>query len=1076
MVIRNVAAGASRVTRAGTYSIKFFLIAGLGALAWISTYTGMLELIQANLGQLDIVFKVAIGGSVAMLMLMIIWLLDQMFNENNHWVARMLYVGGYLFLALISIGFSFGFYWKFLESRSEGTRVAESAVTQVQSSLHIASTRLEQLVGTLGSLQTISLQKAEAERVKGDSCPNSKPGDGPRRRLRESDAATFSTASDFVKGRVEAIKGDVASLDSDLAKIVSQDKSTFDASGTRNEFMKALGRKLEITVSGFNAFRTDPQLQQFRADFAERADKTQFPDEQGKTFNCPDVQLSAALKGAVKAIDALPDVQKPEINTVEGADATIEAFRRLTTTLMSLAQFKLPVSPDDIRELQAKAVQSAAASAGAAKLTEATAGLGKRDYIPLAIAVFVDVCLLLVKIPVGTSPAEKTRRRRDRLNGDSLKSLESNWAIHHDPDSARLLGALRHVAFSRWSDDYVAVPLVATKEGLTPAGATRRLSFVPFLTRDDEDSAAPPAETALGEDDLKEAQSLANFFATNEKDGFWRRLPVATFSINKKLTKIRSKWAALDSFRLYKFKKGAYSDFMLDLTIGADKQLEPVREAINEQRVERVTQKRDAIRFESEVQKEEHLAKIADMQHEADIRKLKREHDMHLDKLRVETEQTKLRQSIVDARREAERIELDAARVEEEIGLESDARPGVRREREGFATVKNIFDALTGKRNRRVEPTFAAVRTRRSAPAGVRDGSAVEEDPSAGSSDDVDQLKQTVSELAIMVKELAEQNRERRRAVEDALAAPYRQDAPVSSHTRSRPSHSGTTANPRTATVHGFRNGHGGSHAWNGNAAEDLEAMAQGSRPYHGVSPQERVAAEPPMAAGSHAAPEPDEPAPVIVLHASAAQNAAADSGQRSWGRTGLPPSLRPLAEALQRGEQPSEPMEPAIPLPRFGNDRPAANDEAELAPTPDARTLAQPSSLEEVEAFIEEARTQPAAAEPMTWPVRGDSRIEPTLPFIPAPAEVGDVEIVAEGEIVAGQPGDAFEMEDVSERDRAAWEAAGPEWQANQDDTLGGAGEDADGELEFATEQVHFDPVSISQRFAPQRGKRIRR
>ena len=80
----------------------------------------------------------------------------------------------------------------------------------MQNSLHAASTRLEQLQATLIQLTQVSTDKAELERTKGTSCPNSKPGDGPRRKMREEDAQRFSFASEFVKGRVGAVKGDMA--------------------------------------------------------------------------------------------------------------------------------------------------------------------------------------------------------------------------------------------------------------------------------------------------------------------------------------------------------------------------------------------------------------------------------------------------------------------------------------------------------------------------------------------------------------------------------------------------------------------------------------------------------------------------------------------------------------------------------------------------------------------------------------------------------------------------------------------------------------------------------------------------
>src|SRR5207249_9866019 len=139
----------------------------------------------------------------------------------------------------------------------------------------------------------------------------------------------------------------------------------------------------------FNAFRTDPQLTQIRVDLGERAEKTSFPDGRGGTLSCPDPQLQTALRGVARAIEQLPELEKPRIAAVEGSEATIEAFRRLTTTFFGLLTFKLPPSADELRELQRKAVQSVEGSgqAGApgmaprSGLAEQSAGLAKRDYV-----------------------------------------------------------------------------------------------------------------------------------------------------------------------------------------------------------------------------------------------------------------------------------------------------------------------------------------------------------------------------------------------------------------------------------------------------------------------------------------------------------------------------------------------------------------------------------------------------------------------------------------------------------------------------------------------------------------------
>ncbi|MGE5267266.1 MAG: hypothetical protein ACM3L9_07865, partial [Deltaproteobacteria bacterium] len=537
------------------------LIGGLGALSWVATYVGMLELIEANMGELPLIHKGIIGFSVAMLMTMIIWLLDQMFAPIP-FSRKVLYAAGYVFLSLISVGFGFGFYWKVLESRSEASRSAEAAVGQVQGSLNAAATRLDQVQGTLVKLSQISTEKAEIERTKGTSCPNSRPGDGPRRKLREDDAARFSFASDFVKDRATSVKSELAALDGDLMKIVNADASTFDPkTGTRNEFMKALSRKLDMTVTSFNAFRTDPQLRQIRTELADRADQSTFGDPKKGGFICPDAQLQGALRGAVKAIDQLPELEKPKIAAVEGSEATIEAFRRLTATIYGALSFKMPPSADELRELQQKAVQSVETSARPVTIDDGAVGLSKRDWVPLAVAVFVDLCLLLVSMGRPADRLGGLLPRMQAAERSPVSTILSRFNdIHRDADVRQTFEVFRHVVFDQGGVYYVAVPL-----DVTPSVA-KRIAH--------EDSAAADLH--------HEAHLLANLFTSFEKERIFARVHsplLTTAAVQKKLARQGSKFAACRAFRIYRFRDGAWQEIILGAVMGAAKRVEEQRAA-----------------------------------------------------------------------------------------------------------------------------------------------------------------------------------------------------------------------------------------------------------------------------------------------------------------------------------------------------------------------------------------------------------------------------------------------------------------------------------------------------------------
>ena len=556
---------------------KAVLIAGLGILSWVATYVGMLELIEANMGDLPLIHKAIIAFSVGMLMTMIIWLLDQMFAPIPFF-TKVVYAGGYVFLTLISVGFGFGFYWKVLESRSEASRSAESAVGQVQGSLNAAATRLDQLQSTLVKLSTVSSEKAEIERTKGTSCPNSRPGDGPRRKLREDDAARFSFASDFVKERATAVKGELSALDGDLLKIVNSDPSTVDAkTGTRNEFMKALSRKLDMTVTGFNAFRTDPQLRQLRTELSDRAEQSTFGDPKKGGFICPDAQLQGALRGAVKAIDQLPELEKPKIAAVEGSEATIEAFRRLTATFYGALSFKMPPSADELRELQQKAVQSVESGAAQRVPDMDAVGLSKRDYVPLAVAVFVDICLLLVSMGRPANRLGGLMPRMQAAERSPVSTILSRFNdIHRDADIRQTFEVFRHVVFDWSGVYYVAVPLDApyTMGRRPPSGSPG-----PYATYGSQDA----------QDLQNEAHLLANLFTSFEKERIFARVhsPFLTTSVvQKKLARQGSKFSGCRAFRIYRFRDGAWQEIILGAVMGAAKRAEEQRAVASDVRAD----------------------------------------------------------------------------------------------------------------------------------------------------------------------------------------------------------------------------------------------------------------------------------------------------------------------------------------------------------------------------------------------------------------------------------------------------------------------------------------------------------
>ena len=567
------------VRRGGSsYSpLMILLLTGLSALAWISTYSGMLQLIQASSGEIGTGAMIAIGFAVFMLQGMIIYTLDAMFSGQLRLLLYPLYIAGYIVLVLISVAFAFGFYWRFLEAGAQTTQAAGTSVFEVQRALQTGQSRLELLQNTFTTLATISTQKAETERTAGGTCPYSRAGDGPRRRLRETDAQRFQFANDLIATRTNAVKADIADLNGDLQRVLKKDPATIDpATGTRTAFIEGLDRKLGLVLARFNSLRGDPQIRQLRDEFAARAKQTSFPDDAGGNFVCPDGQLKIALEGVVRSIDDLPDLQKPELRSVEGSEAVIEAFRRLSNTAIGfVAHGKAPPSPEQVRKVQGNASQPGGSLDAA--FTQDAAGLSDRDYIPLMIAVFVDICILLVSVnrPFGPFFNLGQDLSRARARGPMQGVLETFYGVfqaqfHLDQEQAPkpgdLIAPLQDVVFDYKGDYYAAVPLDFREENYEHWATARANSPSFELSRALERSRYLAAVFAT-----LEGRRLVRLLGEEKKGRFGKGnslngLDEAT--VRAKLDKQGSMYAQADAFRIYRFERGKWAELLIE-TVGS---------------------------------------------------------------------------------------------------------------------------------------------------------------------------------------------------------------------------------------------------------------------------------------------------------------------------------------------------------------------------------------------------------------------------------------------------------------------------------------------------------------------------
>lgn len=483
---------ARRLNGIWSVSLKQILYWGCFIVIWYTTLDGVLQLIEANTGPIEFNKRLAIGFAVLLLVFAIGYFLDELLKPKTLFL-RSVYLFGYVFLLLLSVGFSFGFYWKQMYSTTLTRELASASIVQVQSSLGQAQRRLEQVQTSLRQLAGLSTQRAEEEDKSGTSCPESPgPTKGPRYRLRVAEAGQFGADADLMNGKIENLKGDIASLNPWLALVQLKDakdaatgqpvadpdgRPIVDPDGTRNTFLDKVDGKVGAVIGLYEVLRTDTVLSSMRTKFEQRSRQEVFTDG-GKTFGCRDPQLQGALAAAASDIGALPVIKNPGIKGLEGAKANIEAFQRLWTTVWSVTTaFKLPPTPEAVADRRREAVRLA--NEGKTRpddVAEERAGLGGADFIPLVIAVFIDFILFAVAV---NRPFERLGYLRaevlDRRHGEIAEALEKLMQ--------RIIPAdfHWHYVFRHAGGFYIAIPERLDDESKTIAAAFAAMEDLQFM-------------------------------------------------------------------------------------------------------------------------------------------------------------------------------------------------------------------------------------------------------------------------------------------------------------------------------------------------------------------------------------------------------------------------------------------------------------------------------------------------------------------------------------------------------------------------------------------------------------------
>lgn len=358
----------------GVESLATFALAGFSVLSAVATAMGFADLRAANtgtgeLGAADLAAAFALAAFVVASMVVA---LHAMLDARRGLLVRLVSGLFYLFFAIWSVGFGYGFFWKELAGQEFTRQQFEQALVDASSSAARASETVASAVQETESVAALAASRAEIEARDGGTCSNqpySTTGDGPLTRSRFVFADGAKALADSVRVQwLTPVQTQRERLDRELSAIRTGSVPPADglpaaerarlqrlaAANTlpapeRRVLFEETFASARSTIEASNALRARiaPPLSE-RLLFMARsvggdpaAPGQPDPARANDPAYCRDAVLEERLNAAARQIAALGDAPAPAFEFIEGPKATRAAFFGLMEQLGRLVGLRM---------------------------------------------------------------------------------------------------------------------------------------------------------------------------------------------------------------------------------------------------------------------------------------------------------------------------------------------------------------------------------------------------------------------------------------------------------------------------------------------------------------------------------------------------------------------------------------------------------------------------------------------------------------------------------------------------------------------------------------------------------------
>ncbi len=394
----------------------------------------------------------ALVAAVCIVLTFLMWLaLRETFGAGRTWRERLITAPLYIFLALWSIGFGYGFWWSLIAGE-EATRTGLSGLQEdARDAGGAVAARLDAVRSQLDSVVSWSDSQMAREETSGGSCGiPSGAGRGPLYNSRRSVRDSVTTLRDgMVRSWLEPVQADVqllqqAASSADGASIEARQKQ-FEAKAAeiRGKARAIAARSNELGKSTAGEMRALAQTVSIA------------PNQPG--FSCYDPTLGQRLKQAADQADqpAVLKLRAAEFN--EGPAGVANAIKKLWTNIGSYGY-----------SLGAYVMSGGKSTGNAIASGEA---IGGRDLIALLATIGIDLGLLaMAALNPPSAPPRRFGDREKRQIEDAIRTAVAR------AENADIEWVRRHFVYHHTAS-YLVIPNLYSCKPDDPVESSRGLAI-----------------------------------------------------------------------------------------------------------------------------------------------------------------------------------------------------------------------------------------------------------------------------------------------------------------------------------------------------------------------------------------------------------------------------------------------------------------------------------------------------------------------------------------------------------------------------------------------------------------------